>query len=1640
MTLSWTVPEIRESLHQVSKALDEQLASASHGMEAIKRARLNLHQTHGALQVAGVSGVAVLTEEAERVLEAFEAETLELDTTAVDTLKRVMRAMVEYLEDLQQGGVMVPALVLFPYYRDLVQLRKETPPDPTALFEIDLDRALPASVRENVSKSPDRDERARSACRGFERALPALIRGENTAPAIEALHEAMSRLVRTQPHEDARLFYWLSLAFIDAMKQGALPVDLASRRAVGRINIMNRHLFSTHTQVPGQFIKELLLLIARAKPGSAIVEEVNRHFNLRAIVPADYERPRYGLADPETLAVAREALVQVRRSWEKIAGGGAQEEALFAETVALLNRALGSTHYKGLSMLGKTLATMPAAFAEQPGHVAELLAIEVATAILFMEEALSGALRSDPSTDERSEELAARINQLLSKPDSFDSTPLPWLVALSMKATDRVTQAAFVTELKHNLLGCEQALDDYFRDATAVARLEVVAPLLTETTAVLKVLEYREAVKACDTIAEEVSALLEARVELDDARRERLANGLSSLGFFVESLLQSGERAARFRFDDAKGMLYEDLSMPLTAAPMAEVAEAVEAAAPVDELPNNLDMSVSGAEHDALAPLSGQGAEASGLTDLRAASAEPVIGMAGMGEMAGTEMPVVTDMADTAEAAAASLAAEPAADVVAEEADEPLSEDEAELHEIFMMEAEEVLGAIDENLQVVRRAPDDREAMTTIRRAFHTLKGSSRMVGLDAFGEAAWSFEQMLNHWLAEDVDGTKPLFDLIADGAAFFGEWCQRMQTRPRAVMDASVLAARCAAFPDVPAVSTTGTAAVETLDVPANEANDVARPVVDEAASRVEQLPSIDAASSNPVFLHEGAESFDVKQPAEALLAEEKNTPFDFEHDMTADPADADQFLGANLSATEADEAALMAEDDAIRAESSPGLDALSMDWGAEADTMTAETSAADWGGLLGENTLIVHEEDELDADELAALGVPVSEVAGLDMLEGLGEAPGQDEDDAPTLSLDEPTLSGVDLPAGWADEEGADIGADSVGTASSAELLGGISVDDAFVMPADAGLDSDDIPLLDISMSVPTEQAVAAVAPAVIEDAPMGTAGVEDAPLADGVSPTAAVFSETTVPELGDGALDDVVSAQAALPGDLSDEPADEGTRVEAAALAEPAESTDAVLSDAAVATVAPSAPEAPARVAEVDESQIRIGDRLVDAELFEIFNSEAVQVRMRMNDDWHAWHASEALRAPESLVRALHTLVGTTRHVGLLQVRTIAESLEKILLKQRETACPLPDSMKASIQAALGVVDRMLAEFASCTEPEADPVTATRMAALLADWDQQITGVCACEEAPEAVPSREMRGEALLKKAAEVLGAAKRETEEKVDPLAGLVDEIDADLGPVFFEEAEELMPQVDSNLREWSERPSDGSLPAALMRLFHTIKGSARMAGAMRFGQMIHELETQVEDALAQPAVAESVIETVLAGYDQAVAAYEIMLNPELAAQQPAPVVTPSASAPVAAAAPVNTPAAVAAAPVAAVAQETAKTDEHAAGAMPDNVMSGAASNLAASAQHVIRVRADLLDRMVAEAGEVAIARARLDSEMGLIRQAINELTENVNRLRLQLREIEIQADNQIQAKIAHSNETETDFDPLEFDRYTRFQE
>src|SRR6185503_14216744 len=109
--------------------------------------------------------------------------------------------------------------------------------------------------------------------------------------------------------------------------------------------------------------------------------------------------------------------------------------------------------------------------------------------------------------------------------------------------------------------------------------------------------------------------------------------------------------------------------------------------------------------------------------------------------------------------------------------DAPGAEVDKELLEIFLEEASEVVGTIAMNHDTCRDAPHDREALTTIRRGFHTLKGSGRMVGLTDLGEMAWQCEQVMNKWLKEEKPATPPLLAFIDLARGSFTGWIEELK-----------------------------------------------------------------------------------------------------------------------------------------------------------------------------------------------------------------------------------------------------------------------------------------------------------------------------------------------------------------------------------------------------------------------------------------------------------------------------------------------------------------------------------------------------------------------------------------------------------------------------------------------------------------------------------------------------------------------------------------------------------------------------------------------------------------------------------------------------------------------------------------------
>jgi chemosensory pili system protein ChpA (sensor histidine kinase/response regulator) len=177
-----------------------------------------------------------------------------------------------------------------------------------------------------------------------------------------------------------------------------------------------------------------------------------------------------------------------------------------------------------------------------------------------------------------------------------------------------------------------------------------------------------------------------------------------------------------------------------------------------------------------------------------------------------------------------------------------------------------------------------------------------------------------------------------------------------------------------------------------------------------------------------------------------------------------------------------------------------------------------------------------------------------------------------------------------------------------------------------------------------------------------------------------------------------------------------------------------------------------------------------------------------------------------------------------------------------------------------------------------------------------------------------------------------------------------------------------------------------------------------MAGAIRLGELCHLMESRIESALEAPELPADLFEELEERMDR--------LSADVERMHAGP-----AAAPLAPAAPVFSP----------TTTQVLPQPPRAEAPLP-------------SPAALLRVNADTLDHLINEAGEIAIARTRAEAELRTIKHSLSDLTESVARLRAQLREIEVQADSQMQSRLSVMDEKKGDFDPLEFDRYTRLQE
>ncbi|AXO60163.1 response regulator [Pseudomonas sp. phDV1] len=261
-----------------------------------------------------------------------------------------------------------------------------------------------------------------------------------------------------------------------------------------------------------------------------------------------------------------------------------------------------------------------------------------------------------------------------------------------------------------------------------------------------------------------------------------------------------------------------------------------------------------------------------------------------------------------------------------------------------------------------------------------------------------------------------------------------------------------------------------------------------------------------------------------------------------------------------------------------------------------------------------------------------------------------------------------------------------------------------------------------------------------------------------------------------------------------------------------------------------------------------------------------------------------------------------------------------------------------------------------------------------------------------------------------------------------------EEADSDILDIFLEEGDDLLEAMEAAIGRWEEQRDDVSAIDEMLRTLHTLKGGARLAGQKRLGDLSHDLEQHLSEALQQGAPwPESLLLDVQSGFEGLQNELDVLRQRLSASLGDEPVVTEPA------AAPTNN----LLNPI--IAASDVPSQLQAPKVLPFVQRAQEAALEAASRrapQELVKVPAELLEGLVNLAGETSIFRGRVEQQVSDVGFTLSEMEATIDRVRDQLRRLDTETQAQILSRYQAEAERAgyEDFDPLEMDRHSQLQQ
>ena len=750
-------PGLSGTLAEISAQLERYFAAPANNAEALEAARTELRRLLGVLKMVGLEGVAVFCTEVEAALSELAAQPQQVTEARRDVLHRALSSVVHYLDALSNGAGNA-TLRLFPQYLELQQLRGIEAAFEADLFFPNLQVRLPQQI---LSMTIQGDARAglKVLRSQYQQALLRWLRQEDAAAAVLQMQQALEGVMRCVPQDEGRAFWWVGSGLLECLKLEGLPPELNARKLLGRIDQQIRTVAEGNSADVRLVMNEMLYLIGRSHAVSGMLEAIKQLYALDNYLPESSALPPGEVE--QLLSSMRDQLRITEESWEHAVQGDESSCEKFmkhAEQLVLLSEKLDRNTLQYLAKQIQVLSN----YASTPEH-ARPIAIDMAMALLLLGSGIENYNRLDNGFQEQARILSERM-QAAVKQQPEDTRQLSELVDLHYKMEQGEVMIPLANEMLVNLQHVEQGLNAYFNGAVQSQELNGLLRLLSQIRGGLLISSLDKAEQLLVSIQDEVRNFSQSKDAPKPVERYALADAVSALENYMQHLTH-GQKiddsrlqkalAEIAKLHQAQGESNAPPELPQTAVPAASAPvvppQTVAQAASVPVAPPQASApvaSVTVAPPQAAVP----------------AASTPVVPPQ-------TVAPAASVPVAPPQVAAPVASAQAAPPQTAAPAQRPSDEDQ-ELIDIFLEEAQEVLGSMRSNLEICHSQPGVIDPLVAIRRGFHTLKGSGRMVGLTDLGEVAWCVERAMNKWLQGNKPATSGLLRFISAAVQSFAGW----------------------------------------------------------------------------------------------------------------------------------------------------------------------------------------------------------------------------------------------------------------------------------------------------------------------------------------------------------------------------------------------------------------------------------------------------------------------------------------------------------------------------------------------------------------------------------------------------------------------------------------------------------------------------------------------------------------------------------------------------------------------------------------------------------------------------------------------------------------------------------------------------